>query len=150
MTVSRKGKENILEEIVLYYSPQQKAHTSLLKGVLAQMGVRIKNLTPGRCGKKIGFLVDMEGYEDSPETGNDQKTRGVGQQSATQVVPMTEEMMILGGFSDERLDELLDRLKKAGVPKIKLKAIVTETNAGWTVYELYCQLQEEVRRSERI
>ena len=39
--------------------------------------------------------------------------------------------------------ELLDKLKKEGVPKINLKAVVTETNAGWTVYQLYEQLREE-------
>lgn len=130
-------------EIALYHAPRQMAHTSLLKGVLVQMGVRIKNLTPDRCGKRIGFLVGMEGYEDSPETDNSQETNGTGQQAAAQPALMTEEMLVLGGFTDERLDELLGRMRKSGVPKIKLKAIVTETNADWTVYELYRQLQLE-------
>ncbi len=30
-----------------------------------------------------------------------------------------------------------------GVAKINLKAVVTETNARWTVYQLYGQLREE-------
>ena len=135
-----------MREIVLYHAPRQMAHTSLLKGVLVQMGVQIKNLTPGRCGKRIGALVGMEGYEDSPETAemeNSQEVDRIGQQAEVQFGLMTEELLILSGFTDERIDELLGRLKRAGVPKIKLKAIVTETNADWTVYELYRQLQIE-------
>ena len=137
------GKENAMGEIVLYHAPRQMAHASLLKGVLVQMEVRIRNLTPGRCGKKIGFLVGMEGYEDSSETDSSQGIEGTEQQAAAQFASMTEELLVLSGFTDERLDELLDRLRRAGVPKIKLKAIVTETNADWTVYELYHQLQIE-------
>lgn len=130
-------------EMALYHAPRQMAHTSLLKGVLVQMGVRIKNLTPDRCGKKIGFLVGMEGYEDLPKMDNPQEIGVTGQQGAAQFGPMTEELLVLSGFTEERLNELLERLRRAGVPKIKLKAIVTETNADWTVYELYRQLQIE-------
>ena len=130
-------------EMVLYHAPGQMAHTSLLKGVLVQMGVKIRNLTPDRCGKRIGFLVGMEGYEDSPETDDSQEINGTGQQADAQFASMTEELLVLSGFTDGRLNELLGRMKRAGVPKIKLKAIVTETNADWTVYELYRQLQIE-------
>ena len=133
-------------EIVLYHAPRQMAHTPLLKGVLVQMGARIRNLTQDRCGKKIGYLVGMEGYEDSPkmaETEDFQEVDRIGKQAAAQFGSMTEELLVLSGFTDERLDELLGRLKRAGVPKIKLKAIVTKTNADWTVYELYRQLQIE-------
>ena len=132
-----------MEETVLYYAPEQTAHASSLKGVLAQMGVRILNLTPGRCGKKIGFLVGMEGFEDMPEADGLPETAVTVQQAAMRTESMTEELLVLNGFSEERLEELLERLKNAGVPKIGLKAIVTETNAHWTVYELYRQLQTE-------
>ena len=37
----------------------------------------------------------------------------------------------------------IHKMKKADIPKIGLKAIVTETNAHWTVYRLYKQLCEE-------
>ena len=138
-----------MKEMVLYYSPREMAHTSLLKGVFSQMGVRIKNLTPERCGKKIGVLVGMEGYKDLSEAGKTQETSAADQQAAEQIAPMAEELMILSGFTDERLNELLGKLRNAGVPKIRLKAIVTETNADWTVYELYRQLEDEAGIYER-
>lgn len=127
-----------MREIVLYYAPENTAHAALLKGVLAQMGIAIRNLTPGRCQKKIGFLVGMDGFEE---------TQAEVQQAS--FVDMKEELLVLCGFTDERLDQLLKRLRNAGVPRSVLKALVTETNAQWTVYELYRHLIEERRQIER-
>lgn len=131
-----------MKEIVLYYAPEHSAHVGLIKGVLTQMGIKIKNLTPGRWGRRIGYLAGMEGFEDGPGKGYNTET--------ALDLPMTikEELLVLCGLSDEKLDELLERLKKAGVPGTVLKAIVTETNARWTVYELYSHLLEERRQME--
>lgn len=123
-----------MNETVLYYAPENTEHVGLLKSVLVQMGIKIKNLTPARCEKKIGFLAGME-------------TMPLGGQQASQV-PIKDELLVLCGFTDERLDELLANLKKAGVPRTSLKAVVTETNAQWTVYELYGHLLEERRQIE--
>lgn len=124
-----------MKETVLYYAPENTAHVGLLKGVLVQMGIKIKNLTPERCEKRIGFLVGMDGFEDA-------------RQQASPIV-LEEELMVLWGFTENRLDQLLEKLKKAGVPRTVLKAIVTETNAHWTVYELYEHLVEERRQIEQ-
>ena len=34
-------------------------------------------------------------------------------------------------------------LRRAGVPKIDLKAVLTEHNSGWTFYHLYEEIREE-------
>lgn len=38
---------------------------------------------------------------------------------------------------------LLAGLRKAGVPKIELKAVITPQNAEWTFYQLYQELEKE-------
>lgn len=126
-----------MREIVLYYALENSAHAALVKGVLAQMEIAVRNLTPGRCQKKIGFLVGMDGFG---------VRQAEGQQ--TSFVDMKEELLVLCGFTEERLDQLLERLRNAGVPRSVLKAVVTETNAQWTVYELYRHLIEERRQIE--
>lgn len=151
-----------MNETVLYYAPDNTKHAGLRKGVLVQMGIKIKNLTPVRCGKKIGFLAGLDGFVDDTtqeNSANDVKERHgnvsftgmettpLGGQQALQE-PIMEELMVLCGFTDARLDELLAKLKKAGVPRTGLKAVVTETNAQWTVYELYSHLLEERRQIE--
>ena len=67
---------------------------------------------------------------------------------AVPVIP--EEMLVMYGFTGRRIDELLAGLRKAGVPKVELKAIVTETNAGWTFYHLYEEIKEEHERMKRM
>ena len=122
-----------MKELILYYTPGNKVHTSLLRGVCAQMDIRIKNLTPERCVQKTGYLAGIEEFEKREVSAGYEKYAPV----------MGEELLVFCGFSDERLDELLANLKKAGVPKIPLKAILTKTNAEWTIYQLYEQIRQE-------
>ena len=44
------------------------------------------------------------------------------------------------------MDELLLRLRKSGIPRISLKAVVTDTNADWSFYQLYREISEEHRQ----
>lgn len=52
-------------------------------------------------------------------------------------------MLVMKHFSGHRLDELLLNLRKAGVPRIAIKAVLTEQNAGWPFYKLYQELRRE-------
>ena len=134
--MGKGGKETAVKEMILYYTPEDRAHGPILRGVAARMGIKIKNLTPERCIQKIGYLTGAEGVERREVSVNFQKYAPV----------MEEEMLVLSGFTEERLEEFLGNLKKSGVPKIGLKAVVTETNAQWTAYQLYEQLKEEHRQ----
>ena len=136
-----------MKEIVLYYAPENAVHVGLIKGVLVQMEIGIKNLTPGRCEKKIGCLAGLDGFENEDMVLDIRQTRA--QAPVLDSVGINEELLVLCGFTEERLDQLLGRLKNAGVPKSVMKAIVTESNAHWSVYELYSHLTEERRQLER-
>ena len=102
-----------------------------LKGVLIRMGVRIKNITPEQTGQTIGYLAGFDGFDEmEPQEGS--------------VAPeIDEEMLVMKNFTNRRIDELLVGLRRAGVPKIELKAVVTETNCGWSFYALYEELKKE-------
>ena len=107
-----------LTETVLYYNPgrpETMKHVAMMKSVLVRMGIRIRNIGPEQV---------------------------LGQEAAgLPVIPV--EMMVLKQFSNRRLDELLMNLRKAGVPRIGLKAVLTEHNSTWTFYHLYEELKEE-------
>lgn len=128
--------KNKVYETVLYYTPEQSEKVVKLKSVLVRMGIRIKNVSPDQVTETIGGLLGIPGYENSQEES--------GKESGIPV--LSEEMMVMHRFSEKRLDELLMNLRKAGVPKIALKAIVTESNAGWTFCQLYEELKEEHKR----
>ena len=55
-------------------------------------------------------------------------------------------MLVMYRFSSQRMDELLRNLRKAGVPRIDLKAVITESNCQWTFYHLYEEISEEHRQ----
>lgn len=116
-------------ESVLYYNPAVSSKTALVKGVLVCMGIRIRNITPEQTVQTVGYLAGFEGFEEleQPDT----------------LPVMEEEMLVMLNFTSQRIDELLLQLKKAKVPKIELKAVVTETNCKWTFDKLYQEIKEE-------
>lgn len=122
-------------ELVLYYGtddPGIKKHEMMMKSVLVRMGVKIRNVRPDQVMETIGYLAGMPGFE--------------GQKKTDEPLPaITEQMLVMKDFTGSRIDTLLYQLRRAGVPKIALKAIVTEHNCGWSFYKLYEELKEEHR-----
>lgn len=116
------------KEMVLYYHPNTSDKTRLLKGVLVRMGIRIKNIAPSQTGELVGALAGLPGFEKAGDT-----------EGEIPVIP--EEVLVLYGFGSRRLDEFLAQLRRAKVPPIPLKAVLTESNSRWTFYQLY----EEIR-----
>lgn len=123
-----------MKEIVLYYTPVPSPAVAKLKGVLVRMGIRIKNVTPGQALQQIGYLAGISGYEE--------------QQTDGPLPVIGDEVLVMYRFTGQRIDELLLNLRKAGVPKINLKAVVTESNSSWTFYHLYEELKEEHGRMQ--
>lgn len=58
-------------------------------------------------------------------------------------VRLLKGVLVLYGFTNRRLDEFLSQLRRAKVPPVALKAVVTETNADWSFYELYQEIRAE-------
>ena len=127
-----------MREVVLYYNPGNAPKPALMKSVLVRMGIRIKNVTDGQTGETIGNLLGIK----TEEPLNKEEENTVVSQEQTDN-PIEEQMLVLYQFTERRLDQLLLQLRKAGVPKIDLKAIVTEQNSRWTLYQLYEELKKE-------
>lgn len=140
-------------ETVLYYNPgrpETMKHVAIMKSVLVRMGVRIKNISPDQVMETVGYLAGMEGYEPwdgshgLETSGSPETARGLEGMDGPEALPeIPVEMMVLKQFTSRRIDELLMNLRKAGVPKIQLKAVLTEYNSPWTFYHLYEELKEE-------
>ena len=119
-------------ELVLYYStgdPRMKKQEMMMKSVLVRMGVKIRNVAPDQVMESVGYLAGVPGFEKREK-----------------IPQITEQMLVMKDFTSRRIDTLLLNLRKAKVPKINLKAIVTEQNAGWSFYHLYEEIGEEHRR----
>ena len=117
------------KELVLYYTPEKSDADRLLKGALVRLGVRIRNIAPEQTGEKVGTLAGLSGF---PEENR-----------AAEAPVIPEKMLVLHGFGQQRLQGLLAALRKAKIPPIPLKAMVTEHNADWTLYDLYQEIRAE-------
>ena len=126
-------------ELVLYYNPEVSSKVMKLKGVLVRMGVRIRNVAPEQVLQPVGTLAGISGYERTE----------IGYVPETELPAIPDEMLVMHGFTGRRIDELLLGLRKAGAPKVELKAVVTESNAGWTFYHLYEEIKEEHERMKQ-
>ncbi len=137
-----------MKESVLYYNPSPAPHVAKMKSVLVRMGVRIKNISPEQVNQTVGYLAGLPGFE---EWAGQVTVQGEAENKGTEneasvggdlpVIP--EEVLVMKNFTNRRIDELLLGFKKAGVPRIALKAIITEQNSKWTFYQLYEELKEE-------
>ncbi len=120
------------KEMVLYYSPARTGHNAKFKGTLVRMGIQIRNIESGQFHQKVGYLAGIPGYGEEP--------------SGAEKGEIPEEMLVMKNFTQRRMEELLFQLKKAKIPPIPMKAMITETNADWTFYELYREISREHER----
>lgn len=115
------------QELVLFYYPAPEAAKA--KSVFARMGVRIKTITPDLLGEPLGFLAGLAGFAPG------------GQPPQAPAPP--DPVLVLCNFAGHRLDALLQGLRKAGVPRTVYKAVLTPSNAAWTLSALAEELAEE-------
>lgn len=124
----------IKKEMVLYFCPEKDSQMgndtriARLKAVLIRLGIRIKNITQDQMNQTIGYLAGFDGFEELP---------------AGECPVVEEEILVMKNFSSKRIDELLMNLKRSGVSKIALKAVITDTNSKWSFYDLYQELKKE-------
>lgn len=61
---------------------------------------------------------------------------------------VVEEMLVLCGFTPDRLDDFLAAFPAQGVPGVALKAVLTPSNAAWSAGELCAELLRERQAME--
>ncbi len=113
---------------VLCYDPAGAPYLAKLPALCAVQGLRLRRLTAGHLGLTLAQLA-----------------QGAGETEAPGEAP-GEPILILCHLVPGQLDRLLAGLRKAGVPRTCLKAILTPTNAGWTLGDLYGELCQERER----
>lgn len=116
------------DETVLFYAPDPVL-AARAKRVFLSLRIRIKTAQAGQMGQSLGFLLGVKGH---------------GERLGAPVPPVpAKPVMVLSGFSRARMDVLFAALRKAGIPPIDLKAVVTPTNIAWSLGELCAELARE-------
>ena len=159
-------------ETVLLYRFRGTEIGQRLYVAAARMGILCKVIEKEQTDEVLGALLKLPGFSESVDSsagaaGADLSAGGSSSAGADlsagagadlgraagdrKEEELPRQAMVMYGFTQKRLDEFLRNTKKAGVPVIPLKAIVTPYNVNWTFRALYEELEreEEVFRKKK-
>lgn len=123
---------NPVQETVLLYYPKKPKYLPKIKSIFVQLDIKFRILDASCASQKIGYLTGRAGFEKNS--------------SGIPFTKISQPVMVMDHFSGVRMDVLFSYLKRAGIPSIDLKAIMTDTNADWTFFELYQEIAKEHAR----
>lgn len=153
-----KNRRIAQREVLLLYRFRDTEIGQQVLGVAARMGILCRVVEPEQTEEVLGTLLKLPGFE-SVLKKKSQEMQSVTETSMQETIEraaenlpvckneelekLSRQMMVLYGFTNERLDEFLRNMRRAGIPRIALKAIVTPHNVNWTFRQLYEELEKE-------
>ena len=120
--------------ILLFHVEQGKA--GQIENICRNLGIQAMRIKPSSYAQKLGYLAGITGLqrENTTYTGLD----------------FPSEMMVFSGMDSDMLDCFLDEYKKAFIPPIGLKAVLTPHNIFWSAKELYRELSKEHQMYQKV
>lgn len=115
--------------ILLFHTDPAK--TKQIEQLCDRLKIRVISVKPASYHQKLGYLAGITGFhrENATYTGAE----------------LPSEMMVFSGIDSDRLDLFLVEYKKASIPPIGLKAILTPHNIWWSAEDLFKELFKEHR-----
>lgn len=116
--------------VVLFYNLDNETGRKL-KLVCLKRKIKIKAVPKDSYSAAIGTLVGFPNLP-APATPEDVPEED-----------FADEMLVFHNFTDKLLDEFLMEFRKNSIPRVNLKAVLTEYNIGWNSYHLHHELSSE-------
>ena len=113
--------------ILLFHVEAGKAQR--IESLCRKLGIRTSRVKLSSYSQKLGYLAGISGFrrENSSYAGAE----------------FPSEMMVFSGMNSDMLDCFLEEYKKAFIPPIGLKAVLTPHNIFWRAEDLYRELFKE-------
>ena len=158
---TRKKPGSHPEEIVLQYRLGPDTDKGALTcSVLQKLGMISRQIGSADLQQTIALLIDAEPTavpqqadavptvapeqaDFEPMTGSSTMLSSIDVDNMQ--AELMDEMIIMSGLSDDRLQTLLQTLREAGAAPIRLKAVVTDHNRDWRLIDLIHELHRERR-----
>ncbi len=86
--------------------------------------------------------ADARQYNDTLKNIADGKTDIINSNPFTGKIP-DESLILFCGISDKKLDKILFKLRNNKDIQVTYKAVLTPSNSGWTVKQLFLELAKE-------
>jgi len=120
------------DEMVLFYTRDLKKEEQI-RLLCEELGETPNKLAPKDLKKRLGEILEV------PFSGG----TSIDQMSSIPVMYQMPEIMIFSGMSDQKLDAFLAEFRNRKISAIPLKAVVTDTNLRWGLYDLIEHLKGE-------
>ncbi|MDO5521695.1 MAG: DUF3783 domain-containing protein [bacterium] len=127
------------KETILLYNIKNKPYTPKLKAILLRLGIRIKVINTEQYQLPIKDLLSNSASSTAVVTAPLAETPAA----------FEDEMMVMAGLTNTRLDIFLAALRKEGI-RIPLKAVLTPHNSTWTSYALHDELVLEHAKMQEL
>lgn len=100
-----------------------------IESICRSLHIQVIKVKPTSYEQTLGYLAGISGFN---------------RQNSTYTGPeFPSEMLVFAGMDSDLVDAFLDAYKKASIPPIGLKAILTQHNIFWTATALYKELFRE-------
>ena len=103
-----------------------------LRVLALRLGIGVRVVEPEKFGLPVGALA---GVMEPPET-------------VEAAEPFADEMLVMAHFRPGMLDAFLNGFRQSRIPPVKLKAMLTETNAAWSAARLHREIRAEHEQME--
>ena len=120
-----------MNPMVLCYNLQPEK-LGRLRVLALRLGIGVRVVEPEKFGLPVGALA---GVMETPET-------------VEAAEPFADEMLVMAHFRPGMLDAFLNGFRQSRIPPVKLKAMLTETNAPWSAARLHREIRAEHEQME--
>lgn len=117
-----------MHPVVLFYNPDRETERSIAL-LCMQLKIKIRKVVPTQYHQPLGALLGMDETEALP---------GIYEGGG-----FPDQMLVFHGFNDGLLDRFLQEYRRARIPRIGLKAVVTPHNIHWDSIRLHQELMQE-------
>ena len=114
--------------LIARMAPDRLLRLSMLAGSL---GIQVKAVPQAQWGQPIAALCGLEKPVPQPEKA-----------------VLAEEIMVMARFPDALIDRFLSAIRQSGLSPVRLKAVLTPYNQGWTLGRLSTVLGREAAQME--
>ncbi len=117
---------------VLYYVQDENKRIQF-EVLCMGMALSARQLKASDLNEQVGVLAGMDGIK-APDMQTVEKAPAIF---------CMPEVVIFSGISNQMIDAFLLSYKNLGLAPIRLKAVTTPKNVGWTLYQLIRELAKE-------
>ena len=145
-----------MKETILLYNLDSAAIRNKIKFLCIQGGIHIRVVEKNQYDVPIGTLAfgkkeDIEPYLRSENEGKEFILQPQSEdiepylrsENSEEKPSFNDPMLVFAGFTGQKLDQFLNAMRKQKIPKINLKAMLTEHNVKWDSMTLHDELARE-------